>query len=211
MVNERKIPVIGILGGVASGKSFVAGEFARQGAVVLDADRAGHEVLRQPDVEQAIRGRFGDKVFDGDGHVVRSELAKLVFATTPQGRDDLEYLERLTHPRIGACLQGEIAEIERSGTAKVIVLDAPVLLKAGWNRYCDKIVFVEAPREARIERALSRGWTREEFVRREAAQESLDAKRKLADAVLDNSGPPESVRAEVERMWRQFVDPSPPK
>ena len=81
------------------------------------------------------------------------------------------------------------------------VLDAPLLWEAGWNDWCDKIVFVEAPREERLRRALARGWSREDFAAREAAQESLERKRASADAIIDNSGPPERTQAQVERLW----------
>lgn len=211
MLEKPKIKVFGIVGGVASGKSFVARHFARLGAAVLDADRVGHEVLRQQEVEQAARGRWGDKIFGADGHIIRRALAEIVFAPTAEGRAELEFLERLTHPRIKEQLQNEIAELERQATAPAVVLDAAVLLKAGWNRFCDKIIYVEAPREARLERALDRGWTEEDFARREATQESLGAKRKLADVILDNSGSPEATQAQVERFWHSWTDPSPPK
>lgn len=177
----------------------------------MDADRAGHEVLKLPEVEQAARDRWGDEIFGPDGHVVRSKLAGIVFAPTEPGRADLQFLERLTHSKIGARLEGEISELEHAGGVPLVVLDAAVLLKGGWNRLCDKIVYVEAPREARLERALGRGWTREEFVRREAAQEPLELKRKLADVVLDNSGSPDRARAEVERVWQQLMALPPPE
>ena len=85
------------------------------------------------------------------------------------------------------------------------MLDAPLLLEAGWDRLCDALVFVEVPRELRLSRALARGWSEEEFAAREVAQESLDLKRSRADAIIDNSGSPEETRRQVERSWRCLI------
>ena len=93
-------PVIGMMGGVASGKSFVARQLGQCGAAVIDADRLGHEVLRLPEIEAAARQRWGDEIFSTDGQIDRRRLAARVFAATPEGREDLRYLESLTHPRI---------------------------------------------------------------------------------------------------------------
>ncbi len=81
---------------------------------------------------------------------------------------------------------------------RAVVVDAPLLIEAGWNEFCDKIVYIEAPRDVRLKRALARGWSPEDFDRRETRQESLEVKRELADVVIDNSGSSESTRAQVE-------------
>ena len=99
--------ILGLLGGVASGKSLVARQLAELGAVVLDADRAGHEALRLPSVEEAARRRWGDAVFGPDGHIDRSRLAKIVFAPPPDGPKERKYLEKLTHPEIGRRLAAQ--------------------------------------------------------------------------------------------------------
>src|SRR3954466_7090481 len=96
--------VIGIVGGIASGKSAIAKEFKRHGAVVLSADDAAHEVLRQPEVKASARQRWGDGIFGPDGEIDRSALANIVFAPPPAGEQDRKYLEELTHPRIGKLL-----------------------------------------------------------------------------------------------------------
>jgi dephospho-CoA kinase len=196
--------VIGLLGGVASGKSLVARQLAELGAAVLDADRAGHEVLTQPDVESAARDRWGPGIFGPDGRIDRARVARIVFADTPQARQEREYLEQLTHPRIGRLLARQAERLRHSGAAAA-VLDAPLLLEAGWDRLCDKLIFVDAPRDIRWNRAQQRGWSKEDFDAREAAQESLEVKRGRADVVLDNSGSPASTRAQVERFWRSLV------
>jgi len=197
--------IIGILGGVASGKSLLARQLADLGAGVLDADRAGHEVLRLPQVEAAARERWGQTVFDAEGHVDRARLAKIVFADPPEGPREREYLERLTHPEIGRLLKQQAEALAASGTL-VAVLDAPLLLEAGWDKLCRTLIFVDAPRPVRLARAKTRGWTEEDFAAREGVQESLDFKRGRADVEVDNSGSPERTQARIERFWRSLGD-----
>ena len=196
--------IVGLLGGVASGKSLVAAALARLGAGVLDADRAGHEVLRLPEVIDAARKRWGEAVLGPDGQIDRRRLAAVVFSGPPQGPEERKFLEKLTHPRIGARLQEEARRLEAAG-CRVAVLDAPLLLEAGWDTLCHRLVFVDAPRPIRLARALARGWSEREFAEREGVQESVDSKRKRADVVVDNSGSPEETQAQVERLWASLV------
>ena len=201
--SSTKPRVIGLLGGVASGKSLVAECLEKLGAGRLDADRAGHEVLKLPEVEAALRARWGDAVFDAEGRVVRSEVAKIVFAQTDKGRRELAFLESITHPLIGRKLEAEAQRLAENGY-QVIVLDAPVMLKAGWDALCDAIVFVDAPENVRRDRALRRGWTADHFAAREQAQESPGFKRKRANYVVDNGGTREATEVQVAELWRKF-------
>jgi dephospho-CoA kinase len=195
--------IVGLIGGVASGKSLVAWQLGELGAAVLDADRAGHEVLRDKEVEREARNRWGDEIFATDGHIDRPRLARIVFAPTDAGRRELAYLEQLTHPRIRERLHRELAELASAGQT-VAVLDAPVMLKAGWTGFCDRMVFVDAPRETRLKRAAERGWSEEQLIQREAAQESIEVKRRSADTVIDNSGTPEQTLAQVVQFWKSL-------
>lgn len=197
--------MIGILGGVASGKSLVARQLATLGAGLLDADRAAHDVLQMPRIEAAARTRWGQRVFGPDGRIDRGRLAEIVFADAPDGPRARKHLEELTHPEIGRLLRRQAERLEACGTAAV-VLDAPLLLEAGWDKFCDTLVFVDAPRRLRLARALKRGWSEEDFTAREGVQESLDSKRERADVVIDNSGSPEKTHAQVERFWCSLVD-----
>jgi len=196
--------VIGVVGGVAGGKSLVARQLAELGAGLLDADRAGHEVLTLPRIEAAARKRWAEEVFGADGRIDRSRLAEIVFADSPQATRERKYLEQLTHPEIGRLLRQEAERLAARG-CPAAVLDAPLLLEAGWDRLCDRVVFVDAPRELRLARPRKRGWSEADFAAREGAQESLDFKRKRADLVLDNSGSPEQTQAQVERFWHSLV------
>jgi dephospho-CoA kinase len=200
----RRAPVIGLLGGVASGKSFVAEQLKNLGAVVLDADHAGHEVLRETEVKAALRQHWGDRVFGADGEVDRAAVGRIVFADSPSGPPELEFLERVTHPRIAERLRRHMAEASAAGVP-AIVLDAAVMLKAGWDRLCDAVWFVDAPHTVRVERARARGWDQEQFAAREAAQESLKEKRRRATDVIDNSGSPDRTAQQVRALWEQVT------
>jgi dephospho-CoA kinase len=198
--------LIGLVGGIGSGKSTVAGIFRRLGAGVLDADKVGHEVLRLPAVRAAIGGRWGQAVIGSDGEIDRKSLAKIVFAPPPNGPKELAELERITHPEIRQRLLAEIEKMAGDGL-QVAILDAPVLLKAGWQGFCDAIVLVDAPLSQRQARVADRGWTAEELTRREASQESIDEKRQLANFVVDNSRDFEYISAQVERLWQSLLNP----
>jgi dephospho-CoA kinase len=200
--------IIGLLGGVASGKSMVAEAFHQLGAGVLDADHAGHEVLREPDVKEALRNQFGAAVLDNEGEIHRPALARLVFGDGAEQSENRAFLEQLTHPRIAEHLEDQAEQLAKNG-AQVAILDAAVMLRAGWNSVCDSLLFIDAPDEVRLRRAMERGWTEAEFLAREAAQESLETKRGFADQVIDNSGTAEYTRTQVEQFWRLFVKNPP--
>lgn len=198
--------VIGLLGGVGSGKSRVREALAkRNGAMAIDADALGHEVLREPEVRQAIVDRFGREILDREGWIQRAGLAKIVFAESEEGRQNLQWLESLTHPRITARLLQQLDEA-RSAKKVMVILDAPVLLKAGWDRLCDHLIFVEAPWERRRERVSTRGWSEAELRRREAAQESLEIKRSKCDTVIDNSDSWEQTSLQLEAWLAQLPE-----
>jgi dephospho-CoA kinase len=181
---------------------------AELGAVVLDADRAGHEALRLPSVEAAARERWDNAIFGQDGHIDRARLAKIVFAPPPEGPRERKHLESLTHPEIGRLLSAQIAGLTEPLVPcppPLVVLDAALILEAGWDKLCDYFAFVDVPPQVRTTRAMSRGWTEGDFAAREAAQDSLDSKRHLADFIIDNSGSAEHTRKQVQRLWQSLV------
>jgi dephospho-CoA kinase len=196
--------IIGLLGGIASGKSFVAEQFRQLGAAVLDADRVGHDVLRLPAVKDAVRDEFGAEVFDSTGEIDRKALGQIVFGPPPEGPGQLARLEQITHPEIRRRLTEQVQQLASAGVP-LAILDAPVLLKAGWAEVCDALVFVDCDEALRRARAVERGWTPEEFAAREAAQESVAEKRGRADFVLENSGEMEYTKAQIERLWHCLV------
>ena len=181
--------MVGIVGGIGSGKSAVARWVASQANVhVIDADRLGHEVLLAADVKLALRRQFGDDIFDSQGNVQRGVLARRVFGDSKKHHAERHDLEQIVHPEIERRIVDEIARAEQAGS-EAVLLDAAVLLEAGWQRQCDAVVFVDTPDHVRQQRVQQRsGWTSEELHRREASQLSLSEKRKHSDAVVSNAG-----------------------
>ena len=194
--------VIGIVGGVASGKSVVARMFAEQGGTLIDGDEYGHQVLEDEGIKSALRERWGQDVFDGEGNVLRQQVGHRVFALTDTGKEDLAFLEGLSHPMIKRKIENRLQEISAGATDRMVILDAAVMLKAGWDKLCEKIVYVDVPREMRLDRAVARGWSPVQFDRKELSQRDLTEKRRVADYVVDNSGTREQTEAQV----RQFVE-----
>jgi dephospho-CoA kinase len=192
--------VLGIVGGVASGKSAVANCLAARGAEVLDADAVGHDVLRMPEVVAALRQRWGDAVVGPDGQIVRRAVAERVFGDSSQARQEREFLNSVTHPRIRDELRRQL-EAQRTTGTRLVALDAALLFETGWSQLCDGVVFVDVPREIRLARAMARGWTAEQFAAREASQWPLDDKRQRSTWVLDNRRTPQDLHAQVQKLW----------
>ena len=193
--------VFALVGGVASGKSSVARAFEALGATVVDADAEGHEVLEDAQVRDEIRLAFGD-VFAPDGSIDRAKLGAAVFGDATR----LEKLNSITHPAIRARTQARL-DAALNSNAKAVVLDVSLLLesKAYEGKY-DVLVYVACPEEERERRAeAKRGWKRGELQKRQQHQLSLDTKRALADAVIDNGGSQEATQAQVERLWHEYV------
>jgi dephospho-CoA kinase len=199
------IPVVGLIGGIGSGKSTVAQAFARRGAKVIVGDALGHEALRQPDVKAKLVERWGPQVLDEAGEVSRRKVAGIVFAKNPGARDELRVLESLVFPWIERRAREEIASARADGQTRLIVLDAAVMLEAGWNSVCDRLVYVDVPRAVRLRRlAAGRGWGPKEVEERERAQLPLTEKATRADDAVDNSGSPEAVQWQVDLLLRRW-------
>jgi dephospho-CoA kinase len=200
--------ILGLVGGIASGKSLVANVLRDMGAVVLDADQAGHYVLRQPEVIAELQKRWGDKILDARGQVVRREVAKIVFGQGNEG--ERKFLEQLTHPRIEELLKKELAAIRASAEPPpVVVIDAPLLFEAGWDKFCDKVMYVDAPRDIRLERAVARGWSTEQFSAREASQMPLVEKATRSQIVIRNAKTLEHIRDILRLTWRHRLVSEP--
>ncbi len=210
------VPVIGLIGGIGAGKSEVAGILKERGAVVIDADVVGHELLREPAVLGRIVDRFGPGVLTGgdrDGRspatIDRRALGAIVFGDHGARRD----LESIVHPPMRARFLAAIEREQRRGhqPARLVVLDAAILLEAGWDDLCDQVVFVDAPRDERVGRAArQRGWSAADFAAREQAQWPCQKKRPLADRVITNDGGIDSLRLEVDRALTELAGMSCP-
>jgi len=206
-IGDFTVLVLGIVGGVAAGKSVVAEEFERLGAARIDADRLGHDALRLPEVATAARERWGDAIFGSDGRIDRPSLGAIVFAEGPDAEQERRYLVSLTHPRITQMFEREKARCEKEGKS-VMILDAPLLIEAGWASLCDRVIWVESTEADRLRRAKERGWSEDELHLREASQLPFEEKRSRADSVIDNTGTREATRARVSAYWKSLLSNS---
>jgi dephospho-CoA kinase len=194
-------PVICLVGGIGSGKSLVAAALARHGGYVIAGDQLGHEALQQADIRACVVERFGSSIVKEDGSIDRRQLGRIVFGDAAA----LRALEALVFPWIGRRIGEEIAAAQATPEISFIVLDAAVLLEAGWNEPCSRLVFVDAPRDQRLKRLQEqRNWSEKEVLTREHAQMPLNEKQQRADAVVDNSGPPQAVERQVEDLLRKW-------
>jgi dephospho-CoA kinase len=202
----KTMVVIGVTGGIASGKSRVTSELGRLGACVISADTIGHAVLQDPAVRAALVERWGSRVLSADGEICRSAVAERVFAPPPDGPRELAFLEHWTHPRMGARIADQLRAAAQGdrGVWAAVALDAAVLYKAGWDAMCDVIIFVDAAPAARAARARQRGWSDGQWRAREAAQPALAQQRARADVVIDNSGTLAQLIAQVEKFWQSL-------
>src|SRR5437867_4754241 len=179
--------VIGLLGGIGSGKSAVAALFAEAGAEVVDADRLARDVLETPAKAAEVAARFGPAVSGLDGRIDRRALADLVFAD-PRA---LDQLNAIVHPPVRERILERVRRhrAARAGAPPgggkppepVLVLDVPLLAESPLRKECDLVVFIEASEEMRRARLEARGWAPGEMERREAHQAPLAEKRALAD------------------------------
>ena len=200
--------ILGVVGGIGSGKSIVASCFRELGAEVLDADRAGHFVLREPEIIAALRARWGEGILEANGQISRRAVARIVFA--PDAENERRFLEQLTHPRIEARLEEKLRILRNAPQRPpALVLDAALLFEAGWNKLCDKIIFVDAPRDVRLERAIARGWSAEQFAAREAAQMPLVEKGSRSHILIRNVRTLESLREVVRLTWHDLLGTEP--
>ncbi|MEX2316151.1 MAG: dephospho-CoA kinase [Pirellulales bacterium] len=196
---------IGLVGGIGSGKSLVAEMLRGLGAAVINADQIGHAVLAEDgDVRDALTRRWGSQILAADGSVDRAAVARRVFAAGAEGEADRRFLESLVHPKIRQRLASARDSLEAGGK-KVAVIDAALLFEAGWNQPTDLVVFVDAPRATRLERARKRGWADDEFAAREAAQWPVEEKSRRADVVIPNDGSQDDLQRAVQAFWNVHI------
>jgi len=194
--------IIGLTGGIGSGKSTVAAMLAERGAYVIDADRIGHEVYLPgtPGWDQVVAA-FGREVVAPDGTIDRRALGSRVFGDP----EALGTLNRIVHPLIGQEIQGRIAAAPVTEGIP-LVIEAALLLDAGWRPVVDVVWVVVTPRAAVIDRVgAQRGMAPADIEARIAAQTTDEQRRRLADVVIENAGDLVALRDTVDRLWSRVV------
>ena len=195
--------IIGVVGGIGSGKSTVAAELVKLDCALIDADRIGHELLDEATVQDELRRRWGEAVFDARGRVDRTALAERVFGDS--GR--LGELNEIMHPRMRLRMEERIETAMRDPDVSAVVIDAAVLFEAGWDDLCTHTVFVECPPGQRLRRVRAqRGWDEGIWREREKSQKSLDTKADLCDYSISNSSSVSHLVPQIRKLFNDIVD-----
>ena len=197
-------PIIGIAGGIGSGKSFVARLFADEGCLVIAADEQVRALYADPEVKRMLREWWGESVFNSQGEVDRHAVAMRVFDRPEEKRR----LEELIHPRVAAMRDAAMAAAADDPQVVAFVWDIPLLFEVGLSDRCDAIVFVEAPLEQRLARVRqTRGWEESELLRREKLQHPLDIKRGMSNYMLQNTADVGFARRQVREILTRILPP----
>ena len=198
---EASAMVIGITGGIASGKSLVASELARRGAFVIDVDQVARALVQpgEPALEEVIR-EFGARFRREDGTLDRRALGRLVFSDA----DALARLNEIMFPRLRAATEKQVREAVDRGYS-MIVVDAAVLYEAGLDALVDRVICVTADESVRVRRAMARsGLSRPEALDRVKAQVGLEEQARRADFVVENNGSPDDVARQVDLILERL-------
>jgi dephospho-CoA kinase len=199
----EKKPVIGILGGMYSGKSTVAAELAKLGCAVIDADSIAHQLLEEKDVLKRIVRVFGKEILDDKGKINRPALANRVFGDP----EKLAVLTGILHPLVMARVEDLITQCGPQPAVRAIVLDVPLLVEIGWENRCDRIIFVDCAPPIRLERAKKKGiFEADQLKIRENLQISLDKKKRIADNIVDNNSDLSGLSKQIANIFSTIMD-----
>jgi len=200
---NRHPKIIGITGGISSGKSTIGRMLASMGSEYIDADEMCHRLFLVQELKNKIVERFGNTVQDIYGKIDRSRLAEIVF----QDKTCLDDLCSILHPIVIERIKSKIAEIENQGRRKAIVIDAALLEESDLCLICDFIIFVNTSRDHRLERSkTSRHWKEEELDKRERFQMALENKKKKADYIIDNNFTVDNTFRQVKEFWQLYIE-----
>jgi dephospho-CoA kinase len=200
--NTVKKPVIGIIGGIASGKSTVARAFAKLDCKVIDADAIAHELLDSEAVRDEIVASLGQEILDSTGKIDRKKLAEIVF----DDADKLLFLNGILHPRVLERAEVMIEQYVRQEQIKAIVLDIPLLLEVGWAKRCDRLIYVDCSKKTRVDRVKKAGIDKNQLKIRENFQISLDNKARLADNTIENNSDFSTLVRQVADIFSEIMD-----
>lgn len=195
--------IIGLTGGIATGKSQVSSILSELGAMVIDADIVAREVVQKGlPAWQQLKDTFGEEYFLSNGELNRRKLGQLVFSHP----DELAKLNSITHPAIKAKIEERINDLKVQGYNGIVVVDAALLLEAGWETMVDQVWVVDAPIEKRIERLMNRdNLTRDQALSRINSQMSQQERIAKADKIIYNNSNIDSLKEQVLRIWHETL------
>ena len=200
MISSLPMILIGLTGGVATGKSTVAAMFKHCGAIVIDADALAHDVVRpgKPAWREIVR-RFGRSILKTDRTLNRQALGQIVFGNRVRRRQ----LECIIHPRVAREQVRQTREAARRDHRAIVVYDVPLLFEAGIDKRVDKIVVITADQQTQIARLKTRnGLSRSQALRRIRSQIPLARKIRLADYLLDGTKDRRSLKRDVAKLFQ---------
>lgn len=194
--------VVGVTGSLGTGKSTVAGMFARRGAKVISADAIAHALLRpEGGCSREVLKAFGPGIL-ADRQIDRRKLADIVF----KDREALKVLTEIIHPKVRREIQKEIAHLKKTAPRSIVVVDVPLLFEAGLNRQMDVTITVKAGRENQLKRSTKGlGISKAEALRRMKAQMPLRKKIRLADIIIDNNATTTETQKQVKAIWQKLL------
>ncbi len=195
-------PVIGIAGGIGSGKSFVANLFSELGCLVIDSDQQVRAAYRDPRIKAALREWWDGEVFSAENEINRSAIARKVFADPA----DRQRLEGLLHPWVNEARRRAMEAAANDPQVLAFIWDTPLLFEMGLARECDAVVFVESSVEDRMERLRQRrGWDEAAMAQREKLQMPLDKKVRSSHYVLTNTADADYARGQVRELLSRIL------
>ena len=178
-------PVIGITGGIGSGKSFVASQLAQLGCGIIDADKLSKNAMLDAKILALVKQQWGDGVFDQHGQLNRKALGERVFSDPNQ----LKILEKIIHPFVNQKRKKQREILFKDDSIVAIIEDCPLLFEMGLDSEVDVTIFVASDEAVRLQRVQSnRGWSEQELAKRQKNQLELDTKAEYADYVVNNNG-----------------------
>lgn len=199
---NKKKKIIGILGGIGSGKSTAAEYFQRLGCVVINADIIARQHLESPQILSKIQDFLGRDAILPNGKADRKAIANRVFSNPEQ----LKTLNGLIHPLVMADIENLIKTYQQNPNIKAIVLDVPLLLEVDWGENCDFLIFIDSLKEKRLARAKKNGiMSVEQLDLRESFQVSTKEKAKKASFIIDNNSDLESLYKQVEAVFSELI------
>ncbi len=199
---KQRIKVIGITGGIASGKSTIAEMLESLGANLIDADKICHELINNKDITHEITKRWGSHIQDNHGNIKRNALAEIVFTD----RKEVSALNSIIHPKAIKRIKSNIAKLRVEAATKAIVLDAALLVESNLVDICDVVLFVNTEKDRCKTRVQNtRKWPLDEIAKREKFQGLLPQKREISDVIINNNDSKEDTLNQVKDFWSQFI------